>query len=45
MCKTLLIRTNEIEPYLQLGWWNIDNIPDLKGLKFIFTSLTKKTTS
>lgn len=36
MCKTILIRTNEIEPYLQLGWWNIDNIPDLKGLKFIF---------
>lgn len=36
MYKTLLIRTNETVPYLQLGWWNIDNIPDLKGLKFIF---------
>lgn len=36
MDKTLLIRTNETEPYKQLGWWNIDNIPDLEGLKFIF---------
>lgn len=36
MDKTLLIRTNETEPYKQLGWWNIDNIPDLEGLVFIF---------
>ena len=36
MAKTLLIRTNEITPYLQLGWWNINNIPKLENLKYIF---------
>lgn len=35
--KAILIRSNETDKYLQLGWWNIDNgVPDIDGAKYIF---------
>lgn len=35
--KAILIRSNETDKYLQLGWWNIDNgVPYIDGAKYIF---------